>query len=137
MANIIRTGGSGGIKNFIYKNGIFTIQPTHSNYIISNGKLTNGNYLRIPYIKENEIVYVKYHIVSSDRVGISFLVDTVDMAVDGSNNAAPEMTLPYFTLAGVNQILVVGKPSNQSISVYAGTNAKTRISILEIWTEKA
>lgn len=137
MANIIRTGGSGGIKNFIYKNGIFTIQPTHSNYIISNGKLTNGNYLRIPYIKENEIVYVKYHIVSSDRVGVSFLVDTVDMAVDGSNNAAPEMTLPYFTLARVNQILVVGKPSNQSISVYAGTNAKTRISILEIWTEKA
>lgn len=137
MANIIRTGGSGGIKNFIYKNGIFIIQPTHSNYIISNGKLTNGNYLRIPYIKENEIVYVKYHIVSSDRVGISFLVDTVDMAVDGNSTPPLEMTLPYFTLAGVDQVLVVGKPSNQSISVWAAPNAKTRVSILEIWTEKA
>lgn len=37
---------------------------------------------------------------------------------------------------GVNRTVVIGNPSNPSISISGSQNCTTRLKILEIWTEK-
>lgn len=135
MPNIFRLGGGGAKKNYIFKDGIFKIQPTQSNFTNANGYLTGGNYLRIPYVKSGEMVYIKYQIIANDRVGLALEIDTIDLPLGNPGNV-PEMTFPYFSKVGVNKTIILGNLSNQSISISGSQNCTTRLKILEIWTEK-
>lgn len=137
MANMIHFGGSGSSKDFIFKDGVFKIQPTINTGVIQPNKalrLTNPQQLIIPYVSDKEIVYVKYKRVSS--LGYFGLLTN---STRNGVTITPEPDVYVGTYDSANEFVVAGIKTKTVINCtasYASGGVSATVDILEIWTEK-
>lgn len=135
MANIFRVGGSSGAKkNYIFKDGVFSIQPTNNNFTVSNGKLVNGSFLRIPFVGGGKRIIFDVTYQSSSRiVGVSYHYSGGTLTLNSDTRL--ENAFPYVLDANTNLRLLIGVNGDTHIS-FAGTDTgKPYITINEIWVE--
>lgn len=116
-------------RTWIFKDGVFSIQPTLNNFTVIKGILTNGSQLSIPYKESNKTVYVKIFnkqdgsiVFSTKATGVSSTdYQNVNVLNVRHNNLLN--TLKLFGLESENYI-------------YLGFSTLTMADIIEIWTEE-
>lgn len=139
MANIFRLGGSSGAKkNYIFKDGVFSIQPTQSNMQVVNGVLTNGFYLDIPYQTTDKVFFELKFVQPNFNQECGMKVSTTEAPVTNGTGSFTNTAIRNIDNRALSEhiYIIMGLNGGSRISYCCRSVAQNGFQILSIWTEK-
>lgn len=120
-------------KRYIYKNGVFYIEPTLNNFTNSGGVLKNGNLLSIPYVVSGKTIYFKIRYVTT--VAWQKFHSTNAPSLVYTDYQVAELFFQFMAdSTACRGIRTISIPSNKLIGI-GGYQTNYGYEILEIWTE--
>lgn len=130
----------GGMKTYLFNNGVFKIQPTTNNFsvtpsgLIMSGSSTQFN-LEIPYVATNKKIFVEMVCLSQSNKYGGLLINngTHNLAIGGQVNA----TLYQLDVGMAYTISIDADTKVVLRSIYAGTYGSPygEYRISKIWIE--
>ena len=131
-------GSTGGSRVQVFKDGKFTINPTKNDGVIQPNqtlRLSGTQQLIVPYVKTDEMVFVKYKKMSNGGY-FGLLTNSTRNSV----TTVAEKDVQVGLYDNANDFVVIGLQTKTVINctvTYGLATVPATVDILEIWTEKA
>ena len=133
MANIIRTNGNHKIKEYIFKDGVFSILPAvqHSSNKIENDIYKVHGSFSIPFTDILKTVFIKFSVGS----GVTNFKVVFDGETTYSENSKNLQVYAYGGVTARNKDFIIASQGNKNIGITVQSPNSSFISVKEIWSE--